>query len=578
MRFTPSKPGARRQSFLKPSSFLCFRLFALLLVAASLRPLLLRFLSAPSKTYLVFTEPKDDDLAGLCARFAPFALVHAGKRFAEPAQSERSWLDVPLWLSLSSPVSLHLNAALAEQRLQGLGVAPPGSSPALSYVIHGPLNLVLARDWVDFLSRKSKRPLVCVFARRKSLAERVFQAFDAMGSNLASADEVLGSFDELRARARAICDGAQLEVLDMVRVSGEEGAWEVAAKPGEGSADSLDAQLWQPLALSSQPSPAGQEGLRRNRKQAYVALLTAADTKYAEGALVLGRSLALFDASRERILLATGNVPDDTLKPLRNGGWTVRRVDAVKEHWFLICPYIPARQDQKVRWGLMASKLLIFDMVEFDLVLYLDADVVVTGRIGEMFGWAEKFERYQVISEGGIQHGYVNAGVMLVRPSHDTFTSMMAFFASRRPMKLFGNLVDCTEMGLINAFFGKPDRLISDGDGRLRAPANDSGVHAAAANTAILPVTVDTKLMIGRPDLQREYNSFCPWAVHFMRKDHCAKPWDICTSAGTLRKLSGHCDLFPYHLWCRLRAPGRARGERPATPALPPQQQQQQQQ
>jgi len=137
---------------------------------------------------------------------------------------------------------------------------------------------------------------------------------------------------------------------------------------------------------------------------------------------------------------------------------------------------------------------------------------------------------------------------MLVRPDRKIFSQMMDFFAKTKPAKLFGNLIDCTEMGLINAFFGKPHRLtINKMSSELIAPPPDEKVV-----TAILPVNTDSKWVIGRPDLQRDYTKYNPWAVHFMRKDHCAKPWDVCNKNGQVGRLGGHCDEYPYQLWCRL--------------------------
>ena len=150
-----------------------------------------------------------------------------------------------------------------------------------------------------------------------------------------------------------------------------------------------------------------------------------------------------------------------------------------------------------------------------------------------------------------VQHDYVNAGVMLVRPDAKVFKDMMQFFATTKPKKLFGNLIDCTEMGLINSFFGKPHRLTpSKTTGKLELDAKSNS--APEAQTAILPVLVDSKYVIGRPDLLRDYSKSCPWAVHFMRKDHCAKPWDVCQKNGRVGKLGNNCDSFPYHIWCRL--------------------------
>jgi len=482
---------------------------------------------------LVFMEPRDADVASLTERLTPFAPVDVPAHVAKPFAS---WQMPPDWLDMDHPLPT-LNASEIKAWIPSFP-----SSGDVPWLINAPHNMKNAQAWLDALA--DVRPVTCVFARRASRAERIFQAFDAMGRNLASGAEVLAGMDVMRARAKAACLEAGARTLEFVRTS--KRGW---VTPDEAPGlDPEDTGLWQPL-LDSVP-PQLPTTFVREPKQAYVALLTAASKKYADGALVLGRSLALFDASRERVLLATDNVPDAVLAPLKKGGWTLRRVAAVKEHWFPTCPYVPAREDQKTRWGLMSSKLLIFGMAEFDAVLYLDSDTVVTGRLGDMFALSHSLQQYSVIAEGGIQHDFVNAGVMLVRPDKQLFADMMTFFASTKPKKLFGNLIDCTEMGLINAFFGLPHKLVPDEQtGALQVA---QPIKSADARTAILPVRIDTKLAIGRPDLQRDYTRHCPWAIHFMRKDHCSKPWDVCPR-GKMGKVGGKCDTFPYVVWCRLK-------------------------
>jgi len=249
----------------------------------------------------------------------------------------------------------------------------------------------------------------------------------------------------------------------------------------------------------------------------------------------------------------------------REGGWTVRIVDPIEDQWFRRCKYHPSRSHQHVRWGLMASKLRAMEMVDKTAVLYMDLDIVVTGRARKLFSLIPN--EYVMVSEGGIQHQYLNAGFLFIRPNLEKFKEMMVYFDTHRPGDVFRNLIDCTEMGLINAFFGKPDGLRGR-DGRLRLA--EYGGEQLRGRTARLPLSIP-EFSVGRPDLVRENQDTLPLAFHFIRKDICPKPWDIRCSVLALDRncfqyegddrnkrcapsfFKHYCDPAPYIIWCAFR-------------------------
>ena len=139
----------------------------------------------------------------------------------------------------------------------------------------------------------------------------------------------------------------------------------------------------------------------------------------------------------------------------------------------------------------------------------MDADMLATGDLASFFA---SFPMRKLVGEGGTGHKFINAGLLLAKPSMADFNGLIEHAAMNDPPNFFPNLVDCTEQALVNAYFGRPDRLDDGGEhGNKEALALSTRASAAVA--------------VGRPDVKRDYVSHAPLAVHFVRQDRCSKPW-----------------------------------------------------
>ena len=118
----------------------------------------------------------------------------------------------------------------------------------------------------------------------------------------------------------------------------------------------------------------------RKAREAIATLLTTDNADYLRGALVLGSSIRSFDSSRDMVCLVTKAVPAEWRGALSVAGWTVREVDEVREFWWdksSECSKFDA--DQAERWGHMATKLRLWQLTQYERIMYLDADTVLTG-------------------------------------------------------------------------------------------------------------------------------------------------------------------------------------------------------
>ena len=254
---------------------------------------------------------------------------------------------------------------------------------------------------------------------------------------------------------------------------------------------------------------------KRKAREAYATLLTTSDEVYLAGAITLGTSIRAFDTLRELLALVTPAVPVSWHDELRAAGFEVVSVDEIEEFWWgkgheRCRSYDP---DQDARWGHESTKLRLWELEQYDALLYIDADGLLLGPADGVFGL------HGFAAERGLSGPWFNAGVMLIRPSQQTFAGLIARGASTPPT-IFNNVVDCTEQGLLNAYF--------DGSDASRAVQLFDVVHphdpgGAAVKTVVHWITLQ-----------------------------CPKPWDHEPGRLLASVLPAECSRPLYGYWWRL--------------------------
>ena len=285
------------------------------------------------------------------------------------------------------------------------------------------------------------------------------------------------------------------------------------------------------VALAPWPTlPAARRGRAR---EAYATLLTGADATYLAGALALGSSVRALDAWREMVALVTPAVPKEWHDDLRSVGWTIRSVEPLSEFWWGKHPqcrsFLP---DQAARWGRMATKLRVWQLSQYSRVLYLDADALLIGDPSALFS-LDSFA-----AETGVTHSAFNAGVMLLRPSKETFERLLATATSQPPPRIFGSAVDCTEQALLNVHF----------DGRDAA-------HSASLFPVAHPAIGESIRQDAHEVPKRSRLQLPPAVAHWITL-RCPKPWDVRpelpSRADGTPSLPADCNRTLYDLWWRV--------------------------
>jgi alpha-N-acetylglucosamine transferase len=147
------------------------------------------------------------------------------------------------------------------------------------------------------------------------------------------------------------------------------------------------------------------------------------DDNYIEGVEVLGYSLKRINIQADLILFYISNrLNQSTLDRCRKVGWYLWSVERINPPRFAII--YPRFRDQY-------TKLRIWSMIDYDRVLYLDADTVVIRDINELL-MGTIFENNQDGLLGAVEdvwQGQIgpnfNAGVLLIRPNETIFNDML---------------------------------------------------------------------------------------------------------------------------------------------------------
>jgi glycogenin len=149
----------------------------------------------------------------------------------------------------------------------------------------------------------------------------------------------------------------------------------------------------------------------------YITVLST--DSYVEGVIVLHRSLMQSGTAYPLLVLTTPNLADRTFQLLNHHGIAYRPIPPIA-----LDTALPSHQ---ARWQATYSKLQIFNQIQFDKLVYLDADMLVYQNLDELFSRPHM----SAVNAGGQLPEYAswtefNSGLMVVEPSHSLYADMLA--------------------------------------------------------------------------------------------------------------------------------------------------------
>jgi alpha-N-acetylglucosamine transferase len=169
-------------------------------------------------------------------------------------------------------------------------------------------------------------------------------------------------------------------------------------------------------------------------RHAYATLVTNAD--YAMGATALVRSLRLTGTTAEIVVLHTRGAPQAALEPLAALGAKLVSVDLLPTSDAFNARHARARLHADApftKGGKPAfhtpldnfAKLRLWEMEEYERIVFLDADTLVVRPIDRLFAYPE-FSAAPNVYESLSDFHRLNSGVFVARPSKATFAAMLA--------------------------------------------------------------------------------------------------------------------------------------------------------
>nr|GEV23810.1 inositol phosphorylceramide glucuronosyltransferase 1-like [Tanacetum cinerariifolium] len=172
-------------------------------------------------------------------------------------------------------------------------------------------------------------------------------------------------------------------------------------------------------------------------REAYVTLLYG--DEFVLGARVLGKSIRDTRSTKDMVVLVSDGVSDYAKTLLQTEGWIVKTISLLEN---------PNQVRPTRFWGVY-TKLKIFNMTDYEKVVYLDADTIVVKNIDVLFKCG-KFCANLKHSER------LNSGVMVVEPSEELFNDMVSKVTTL-------NSYTGGDQGFLNAYYaGFPSARVFD--------------------------------------------------------------------------------------------------------------------
>ena len=169
-------------------------------------------------------------------------------------------------------------------------------------------------------------------------------------------------------------------------------------------------------------------------KNAYVTALCTGDA-YVPGVEALGKSLVATGTRADRVAMVTTDVSESACARLRAGGWRVRLVDSIANPSAKGAELFPRFHDTFI-------KLHAWELVEYDHVVFLDADTIVLHNVDDLFD-RPSF----AAAPDFLLPDRFNSGVIALAPSQAVFDAMIRKLAT-------STSYDGGDQGFLNEFFG----------------------------------------------------------------------------------------------------------------------------
>ena len=145
-----------------------------------------------------------------------------------------------------------------------------------------------------------------------------------------------------------------------------------------------------------------------HQRVAYATVIHSSEA-YVCGAIALAQSIMQNNSTNDLVLLHDSSLSPESLGGLRAAGWKTKLIQPIRS------PF--ARKDSYNEWNY--SKLRLWQLTDYDKVVFIDADLIVLKNI-------DKFFAYPQLSAAPNDKVLFNSGIMVIEPSTCLFEDMMS--------------------------------------------------------------------------------------------------------------------------------------------------------
>ncbi|KAG7665755.1 GLG2 [[Candida] subhashii] len=183
---------------------------------------------------------------------------------------------------------------------------------------------------------------------------------------------------------------------------------------------------------------------------AYVTLLTGQG--YLPGVLTLGKKLKELGTKHKLvILLDSSSIPQDSQDLINEVYDEIISID----NDVIVAPLGKLKEKlDRSELSVTFSKILLWNLTQFEQLVYLDADVLPLQNLDEIFEQFEINSNQIAASPDSGWPDIFNSGVFKLRPNTETFNSLVEFSNSEE------NTFDGADQGLLNEFFANGNNWI----------------------------------------------------------------------------------------------------------------------
>ena len=187
-----------------------------------------------------------------------------------------------------------------------------------------------------------------------------------------------------------------------------------------------------------------------NKKYAYVSLLT--NDNYTYGIVLLKESMKKVNTKYPLHVLVTNNVSTASLELLTQIGVTYEVVDTIAISEDIYKYNFNINKKLTVTWKNCWTKFKIFDLIQFDKIVFLDADIMVLKNLDHLFA-----KKHMTAALDGEYFNiwpnrpHFNSGCMVIEPNHELFNNILNYANSFNTNDLYGEVF--ADQELLNFYY-----------------------------------------------------------------------------------------------------------------------------